>query len=112
MQHKLFGKNGGGLPHPCSVFRTPVDVRASLDEQGIRCVEVVEHRSHSGNCCCGAYADRWLELDAIHENWPDMWADLRSLEDRVIVSTPNGNMTKESHRTSFAGCTGRPPNAS
>lgn len=76
---------------------TPADVRAYIDEQGIPRSDVVDTLSHSGDCLCGAYADRWLELDIIRDEWPYMWAYIQSLEARVIDSARNGEMKKESY---------------
>ncbi|WP_226043384.1 phosphoadenosine phosphosulfate reductase family protein [Natrinema sp. DC36] len=89
-------KDGHLYASPLAAW-TPSDVKAYIDQQGIRRSEVVEHLSHSGDCLCGSYADRWLELDVIRDEWPYMWAYIQSLEARVIDSARNGDMKKESY---------------
>lgn len=76
---------------------TKGDVKSYIDDEGIPRSEVVDKLSHSGDCLCGCFADRWLELDVIHDNWPYMWAYIQSLEARVIDSARNGDMKKESY---------------
>ncbi|PCR88622.1 hypothetical protein CP557_21545 [Natrinema ejinorense] len=89
-------KDGHLYASPLAAW-TPSDVRDYIDDQGIPRSAVVDELSHSGDCLCGAYADRWLELDVIHDEWPYMWAYIQSLEARVIDSARNGNMKKESY---------------
>ena len=89
-------KDGHLYASPLAAW-TPSDVRAYIEREGIRTSDVVEHLRHSGDCLCGSYADRWLELDTIRENWPYMWAYIQSLEARVIDAARNGEMKKESY---------------
>lgn len=76
---------------------TKSDVKSYIDDKGIPTSDVVDELTHSGDCLCGAYADRWFELDIIHENWPYMWAYIQSLEARAIDAARNGRMKKESY---------------
>ncbi|WP_436348766.1 phosphoadenosine phosphosulfate reductase domain-containing protein [Natronorubrum sp. FCH18a] len=89
-------KDGHLYASPLAAW-TPADVRAYIDDQGIPRSDVVDELTHSGDCLCGAYADRWFELEMIHEEWPYMWAYIQSLEARVIDSARNRNMKKESY---------------
>lgn len=75
---------------------TGLDVREYRNENGLPSNEVVDILEHSGDCLCGAYADR-RELEWMHAAYPHMWAYIQSLEAQVIDRARNGELKKPSY---------------
>jgi len=59
------------------------DVVQYMIEQGLPRSPVVETIGRSGECFCGAYADRFSELLTLDEHFPDHFEWLMTIEDEV-----------------------------
>jgi phosphoadenosine phosphosulfate reductase len=77
---------------------TQSDVNEYLSEQGIEVSEVTELLESSGDCLCGSFADRYLELSQLREHYRYLHTYIQSLEARVIDAARNGELLKESYK--------------
>jgi phosphoadenosine phosphosulfate reductase len=88
-------KNGHYYAAPLASW-TPSEVRAYRRDNGLPMNPVASILEHSGDCLCGAYADR-RELGWLHAEYPHMFAYIQSLEARVIDAARNGELKDEKY---------------
>lgn len=65
---------------------TEEDIEEYISEHDLPSNPVVETIGRSGECFCGAYADRISELEVLQENYPNHYEWLMEVEDRVQES--------------------------
>jgi len=77
---------------------TQSDVDEYLSEQGVEISEVTELLESSGDCLCGAFADRYLELTQLRDHYRYLHTYIQSLEARVIDAARNDELLKDSYK--------------
>jgi len=76
---------------------TQSDVDGYLNEHGVEVSEVTQLLESSGDCLCGAYADRYLELSQLREHYRYLHTYIQSLEARVIDAARNDELLKDKY---------------
>jgi 3'-phosphoadenosine 5'-phosphosulfate sulfotransferase (PAPS reductase)/FAD synthetase len=76
---------------------TPRDVREYHEENSIPQSDAVMHLESSGDCLCGCFADRFLELNQLRDHYRYMFTYIQSLEARVMDAARTGQMKREKY---------------
>jgi phosphoadenosine phosphosulfate reductase len=73
------------------------DVDNYLERNNVELCETVDLLESSGDCLCGAYATRFLELNQLRENFRYAFTYIQSLEAQVIDAARQGEMKREAY---------------
>jgi len=76
---------------------TQSDVDDYLEKQGVDVSNVSQYLESSGDCLCGAFADRFIELSQLRDRYRYLHTYIQSLEARVIDASRNGDLLKDTY---------------